>query len=146
MKLDKKSFKQFYFQGFNNKHKMHIDPWSRSYFFFIKSSSIYCSEGPKTDDSRYSRCSLTSAASKGTIPALGLLATPFLVQARRLLALLASWATDGSHAAGCQPAPPAPFLPGNFPATCRKPVPLQGAKCSTQQLALLNAMQQDAAH
>lgn len=49
--LDKKSFKQFYFQGFNNKYKMHINPWSRSYFFLIKSSSIYCHEGPKTEDS-----------------------------------------------------------------------------------------------
>jgi len=50
---------------------------------------LSCTEGPKTE---HSTPVVASAKYRGTIISLVQLATPFLIQARMLLAFLATWA------------------------------------------------------
>ncbi|KAF4803090.1 hypothetical protein TURU_020535 [Turdus rufiventris] len=66
------------------------------------------------------RCGLSSAQDRGTIPALLLLATLLLTQARMPLAFLATWAHPGSCSAA------ATSSPRSFPATLSQPVALPG--------------------
>ena len=70
---------------------------------------------------QHSRCSLTSTEYRGTITALLLLATPYLIPARMPLAFLATWAHCWLMLAGCQPTPPGPFPPASSPATLPQP-------------------------
>lgn len=61
------------------------------------------------------RCSLTCAEYEGTIVVF--LATLFLIQARRPLAFLDTWAHTGSSSGGYWLTPTRLFIQGNFPAT-----------------------------
>ncbi|TRZ13143.1 hypothetical protein HGM15179_013962 [Zosterops borbonicus] len=79
--------------------------------------------GPKSG--HRTRGSLSSAEYRETIPALLLLPTLLLTQARMSLAFVATWA-QLDQAQLLSTAPPGPSLPGSFPATPPQPAVLPG--------------------